>query len=242
MSDTAIPIDDTPVRNSGYRDTLSLIVAAGGTTLGLGSFATLFGVSLNEQLYRFVNGDLTVVQAFISGLFQAAFALFLVQPDVPKLLAGSRKLVWYAASVAAGIVLVIWLSEYAHQLLSAELAATRPERPPGAILFGSSFWHATIWTLHAIIIAAMVETFIFQGFMFHSLRDLPLWIVCCAVLFFFAMAGGYASGFDGIWENLKLGCVLVALRIGGGSFTYPAVAAIIYRGIDQFAYQWLTLP
>jgi hypothetical protein len=241
MSETHVIPVETPRPNGGYSEMLALIVAAGGTTLGLGSFAALFSFSLNEQLYEYINEDLTGVQVLTSGVFQTALALFLVWRYLPQLLAEGRKTSWLVVSVVVGLVLVAWLSSYAHQVLSPLPGDQRPGKAPGVILFGSPFWHAAIWVLHAVIFSAAFEALMFEGYMFHALRGLPTWQVGGAVLFFFCMAGGYALGYEGIWANLKLGVVLVALRLVGGSFIYPAVAAAIYRGVDQFAFQWLTM-
>jgi hypothetical protein len=241
MSEMHVNPVGAPRLKSGYSEMLAVIVAAGGTTLGLGSFATLCSVFLNEQLYRFIDADLTGVQVLTFGVFQVTFLLFLVQPYLPQLFAESRKVSWLAVSVMIGLLLVIWLSSYAQQALSANPFAQRPDKAPGVILFESPFWHAVIWVLHAVILSAIFDALMFEGYMFHALRGLPVWLIGCAVLFFFCMAGGYALGYDGIWANLKLGAVLVALRLAGGSFTYPATAAAIYRGVDQFAFQWLTL-
>jgi hypothetical protein len=221
MSEQSVNPDETLRLKSGYSEMLALIVAAGGTTLRIGPFATFFSSVLNEYLYGFIDADLTGVQVLSFGVFQAAFALFLVWTYGPQLLAEGRKVTWLAVSAVVGILLVAWLSTYAHQALSLSPLVEPPEKAPGVVLFGSSFWHAAIWVLHAAIFAAAFEALIFQGYMFNALRDLPSWLIGAAVLFFFCMAGGYALGFEGIWIYLKLGSVLVALRLVGGSFVYP---------------------
>jgi hypothetical protein len=224
----------------GYGEKLALLVAAGGTTLGIGPFATFFSSVLNEYLYGFIDADLTGVQILTFGLFQAALALFLVWTYLSHLTAEGRSLKWFALSAVIGLALLAWLSTNTHQALSLLPHIDPPAKAPGVILFGSPFWHGAIWVLHAAIFVAAFEALMFQGYMFHALRDLPPWLTGAAVMFFFCVAGGYAFGFDGIWTNLKLGSVLVALRLAGGSFVYPAVASAIYRGADQFAFQWLT--
>jgi hypothetical protein len=142
MSDGSVNPAESPRLNSGYSEMLALIVAAGGTTLGLGSFATLFSFSLNEQLYQYINEDLTGVQVLTSGVFQTALALFLVWRYLPQFLAEGRNASWLVVSVMVGLVLAAWLSSYAHQALSPLPTDQRPDRAPGVILFGSPLWHA----------------------------------------------------------------------------------------------------
>lgn len=241
MSETIIQPTGGLSEKIGLSETLSLIMGAGGLTLGIGAFASLLSISLNEFLYQYINADLSKIQYLTYSLFELAMALFLIWPILAQLLQGSRKTLWVMASVSIGMVLAVWLSPSVMQVWSPGLIAAPSEKTvPNLIFFGSPAAHATLWVLHAILITAVAEALLFQGYMFHALRSLPAWLVCFAVLFFYCMAGAYELGFDGMWNNLKLGSVLVVLRLAGGSFVYSAIAGAIYRGIDQAAIQWLT--
>ena len=244
MSETA-PETEAALRfNREPGKTISLILGAGGTTLGLGAFSTLFSFSLNELLYSFIKHvDLTQLQVFTYGLCQLALVLFLLWQGLPQMLANGRKTFWIAASIAAGILLAAWLSTHAWQVWSPHAFPKLPDKiTPDVTFMGCSAAHAAIWVLHAALISALAEAMLFQGYMFDALRSLPTWLTACSVVFFYCMLGGYSFGYDGMWLDLKLGSALVALRLAGGSFVYPAIASAIYRGIDEAALQWLTLP
>lgn len=231
---------EAPLEQSRLSEALSLIMGAGGLTLGIGAFASLLSISLNEVLYQYINADLSKVQNFTYDLFELAMALFLIWPTLAQLLDGSQKRLWIMASIVTGILLAAWLSASAWQAGLPGLVPASEKTAPGVIFFASPAGHAVIWVLHSVFITAAAEALLFQGYMFHALRSLPPWVGGSAVLFFYCIAGGYELGYDGVLNNLKLGSVLVTLRLMGGSFVYSAIAGGIYRGLDQAALQWLT--